>query len=125
MGRGNMTATEKLRALLDERGVGYETADGWWTSWDTAGALDVDAAVYCEDLGSGLEIRWHTITPEQAIAATLGNPEIVRCRDCKYYDGEPDIESMGEQCWRDPDHTGRSTPTVADGYCWRGERREQ
>lgn len=50
---------------------------------------------------------------------------IVRCRDCKYYDGEPDLESMGEKCWRDPDHTGRSTPTVADGYCWRGERREQ
>ena len=50
--------------------------------------------------------------------------EIVRCRDCEYYDSEPDMESMGEKCWRDPDHTGRSAPTVADGYCWRGERRD-
>ena len=77
------TATERLRSLLDERGVEYETADGWWTSWDTAGALDIGAVVYCEDLGSGLEIRWHTITPEQAIAATLGSEppydELLRC----------------------------------------------
>lgn len=50
--------------------------------------------------------------------------EIVRCRDCKYYDGEPDMESMGEKCWRDPSHSGRSMPTVADGYCWRGKRKE-
>ena len=50
--------------------------------------------------------------------------EIVRCRDCAYYDGEPDMESMGEKCWRDPSHLGRSIPTVADGFCWRGERKE-
>ena len=50
--------------------------------------------------------------------------EIVRCRDCEYYDGEPDMESMGEKCWRDPSHSGRSIPTVANGFCWRGERKE-
>lgn len=70
------TATERLCTLLDERGVEYETADGWWTSWDTAGASDVGAVVYCEDLGSGLEIRWHTITPEQAVNATLGDSRV-------------------------------------------------
>ena len=49
--------------------------------------------------------------------------EIVRCRDCEYYDGEPDMESMGEKCWRDPNHSGRSMPTVPNGFCWRGERK--
>lgn len=73
------------------------------------------------------------MTKEHAYAYEVGykdgyaarDGEIVRCRDCKYYDGEPDMESMDENCWRDPNHTGRSAPTVADGYCWRGERREQ
>ena len=50
--------------------------------------------------------------------------KVVRCRDCKHYDDEPDMESMGEKCWRDPNHTGRSMPTKPDGYCWRGERRD-
>ena len=50
--------------------------------------------------------------------------EIVRCRDCKYYDDEPDMESLGEKCWRDPDHTGHSTPTIANGFCHRAERKE-
>lgn len=68
-----MTATERLRELLTERGVEYEKADGWWTSWETEGATSIGGVVYCEDLGEGLEIRWHIITPEQAIAATLGH----------------------------------------------------
>lgn len=50
--------------------------------------------------------------------------EIVRCRDCAYYDGEPDMESMGEKCWRDLSHSGRSIPTVADGFCAWGKRKE-
>ena len=54
----------------------------------------------------------------------FGWVKVVRCRDCEYYDGEPDMESMGEKCWRDPSHSGRSIPTVADGFCWRGERKE-
>lgn len=102
-----LTATERLRALLDERGVEYETADGWWTSWDTAGASDVGAVVYCEDLGSGLEIRWHTITPEQAIAATFKSErekeleELVRdlipfvCADDGIEDIEARIRALG------------------------------
>ena len=65
--------TTELRELLDERGVEYEKVDGWWTSWETDGATSLPGVVYCEDLGDGLEIRWHTITPEQAIAATLGS----------------------------------------------------
>lgn len=67
-----MSATDELRRMLDERGVEYEQADGWWTSWETEGVYSYGGTVYCEDLGSGLEIRWHTITPGQAIAATLG-----------------------------------------------------
>ena len=83
-------ATDELRKLLDERGVKYETADSWWTSWDTDGALSIGAVVYCEDLGSGLEIRWHTITPEQAVAATLGRGEC-----------EPDEEGNCSNCGAD------------------------
>ena len=82
-----LTATERLRALLDERGVKYETADGWWTSWDTDGASSIGAVVYCEDLGSGLEIRWHTITPEQVIAATQGSER------------EKELEHLVKQLW--------------------------
>lgn len=60
----------------------------------------------------------------EADLARFGYVKVVRCRDCVYYDGEPDMESLDEKCWRDPNHTGHSTPTVADGYCWRGKRKE-
>ena len=44
-------------------------------------------------------------------------PEIVRCRDCTYYDGEPDLDSSTPKCWRDPDHRGAPTWTRPDGFC--------
>lgn len=50
--------------------------------------------------------------------------EIVRCRDCKHYDGEPDLESSIPKCWRDPDHKGTPVTTYQDGFCAWGERRE-
>ena len=90
-----MSATDELRRMLDERGVEYEQADGWWTSWETEGVYSFGGTVYCEDLGSGLEIRWHIITPEQAIAATLGAgtcrnvsdpPEGFLCSECGWGD---------------------------------------
>lgn len=56
--------------------------------------------------------------------AEYGYVKVVRCRDCKYYDGEPDMESLGEKCWRDPDHTGHSAPTIANGFCYRAKRKE-
>ena len=88
--------TTELRKLLDERGVEYEKVDGWWTSWETDGATSLPGVVYCEDLGDGLEIRWYTITPEQAIAATLGSEResklerLARSLYVDYHDEWPD-----------------------------------
>lgn len=55
---------------------------------------------------------------------TLHEP-IVRCRDCKYYDDEPDLESSDPECWRDPEHRGQSVWTSPNGFCAWGERREE
>lgn len=55
--------------------------------------------------------------------AGFAREEIVRCRDCEYYDGEPDLDSLEPKCWRDPDHKGTPNWTSPDGYCWLGERR--
>ena len=74
-----MTATEELRRLLDERGVewGNIRNDGsesdYLTEWQCENnqgkALAIEWAV-----GSGLSVEIHRyhLTPEQAIAATLG-----------------------------------------------------
>lgn len=71
-----MTATERLRELLDERGVE-------WTSGDTEVSRNI-CTDFCPDAGVSVSV-WendgklgidvHTLyrfTPEQAIAATLG-----------------------------------------------------
>ena len=82
-----MTATDELRKLLDERGV------EWWTDNTDPDMQRVTMVRTSEQLiayyenynGSiGYNIyNVHDLTPEQAIAATLGTPEIVRCRDCR------------------------------------------
>ena len=62
-----MTATDELRAMLDERGVewrdyGYEN-HVWWCDWHAENRHSVN----------GLYVKVEAvITPEQAIAATLG-----------------------------------------------------
>jgi hypothetical protein len=81
-----MTATDRLRALLDERGVKYETnederdliAEPERTAWEysqcgyemyvvATEAVDVEGKPY-------LDMDFHHYhTPEQAIAATLGS----------------------------------------------------
>jgi hypothetical protein len=65
-----MTATERLRALLDERGV------EWWEGWNKDitvfdGANGVRYQADCT-LGELFIRSILPITPEQAIAATLG-----------------------------------------------------
>lgn len=65
-----MTATDRLRALLDERGVEYETDDHMGfseTRWGGDGAFQLAP-------GAALVMR---VTPEQAVEATLGR---VTCR---------------------------------------------
>lgn len=68
------SATERLRALLDERGV------EWWQSANTLGCVFTrwhsplfgDEVVAMENGKEGLVLFDHFMTPEQAIAATLG-----------------------------------------------------
>lgn len=69
-----MTATDELRRLLDERGV------EWWQSANTLGCIFTrwysplfgDEVVAMENGEEGLVLFDHYMTPEQAIAATLG-----------------------------------------------------
>lgn len=63
-----MSATDDLRKLLDERGVewedhGYENHT-WWNGWHAENRPSVN--------GSYVKVE-SVITPEQAIAATLGS----------------------------------------------------
>ena len=63
-----MTATERLRALLDERGVEWASAHEWEgrTFWPNADGVNATAS----DYGSGLLVH-AVMSPEQAVAATL------------------------------------------------------
>lgn len=76
-----MTATERLRALLDERGVGWTTASGsaCYTAWATERGI-AQATDYGED-GGVLSVLFRCV-PAQAIAATLGRGT---CRDVGRY----------------------------------------
>lgn len=83
-----MTATERLRKLLDERGVewGNVQHDGsesdYFTEWCPGDPQDY-ASAYEWSVGDGLNvriIRTH-LTPEQAIAATLGDNGVARSND--------------------------------------------
>lgn len=69
-----MSGTERLRRLLDERGV------EWWQSANTLGCVFTrwhsplfgDEVCAMENGEEGLVLFDHFVTPEQAIAATLG-----------------------------------------------------
>ena len=104
--------TELLRKLLDERGLSCQTHylhASWRVGQKLYGAVDnLDGTLTVDNL-----------TPEQAIAATLGNHEIVRCRDCVYFDKyENDEISV---CYRFDNEQPIVEP---DGFCAWGERRE-
>ena len=61
------TATDKLRRMLDERGVEW-VASGTDTCWKSADGYPMRAW----DTTNGTHMRVADLTPEQAIAATLG-----------------------------------------------------
>lgn len=70
-----MTATDRLRALLDERGV------EWWNETDphpqnvTVARLDGRVAFFHENANGTVGYSIHNsydLTPEQAVEATLG-----------------------------------------------------
>lgn len=74
-----MTATERLRALLDERGVewGNIRRDGsesnYLTEWQYDGTSSrAIATEWAVGSGLSIEIHHYGLTPEQAVEATLG-----------------------------------------------------
>jgi hypothetical protein len=73
------TATDRLRELLDERGVEYydhATGVGWrfWVDWsDSVGNYTKSVGV--DEDGTCYAILEH-LTPEQAIAATVGSDRL-------------------------------------------------
>ena len=71
-----MTTTDELRAMLDERGVKWEkgaSLTNLYTYWTDCNGHDVTA------VGTdSVMFMSHFVTPEQAIAATLGRGE---CED--------------------------------------------
>ena len=72
-----MTATDKLRRMLDERGVEYdkaatvvsETAATFWHDRDGNACCAIEGA---DDIPDGEISMQACVTPEQAIVATLG-----------------------------------------------------
>lgn len=66
-----MTATEKLRKQLDERGIKWGTGFGGDTFWTGRHGIE-----WRWDKANGnLAMFTHAITPEQAIEATLGDSD--------------------------------------------------
>lgn len=140
-----MTATERLRALLDERGVEYLDMHG---IIEFRGKNDRTVRCYQRPEPLTLDVAIIAAPPEQAIAATLGDSdavEVVRCRDCKFYTPESMTrEERGfgvyENVWEpggcfNPERcsatwdsiVGQMVPvginTEPDGFCVWGERR--
>lgn len=67
-----MSTTERLRALLDERGVEYRTHGTTDRTWFEVGSI---SWFICERENGSLTADAVFLTPEQAIAATLGRGE--------------------------------------------------
>ena len=63
-----MTATDELRALLDERGIDHTDAEDGHTqhTWWRCGDHKVTACA------SGQRLNVYNLTPEQAVEATVG-----------------------------------------------------
>lgn len=82
-----MTATDELRRLLDERGVEYETDDRNGlreTIWCGVAAFQLSPTAKMTMI----------VTPEQAIAATLGGGE------CELHECEGSFSALNRPVWR-------------------------
>ena len=84
-----MTATEKLRRMLDEQGVEWEQRPqgGWYTTEWTGRYGKCNAMEWKPTL----TVMMPNLTPEQAIAATLGDADYERRMDellCRLTNGK-------------------------------------
>lgn len=86
------SATERLRELLDERGVEWADQFGPFpvTAYKTHYVVWI-AKEYTDGL---LSIETRPVTPEQAIAATLGGGE------CKLHECEGSFSATNRPVWR-------------------------
>ena len=67
-----MTATETLRQLLDERGVEYRFKESTKVfEWHFDGT-DGEGSAHATEVNGGINIIACSLTPEQAVEATLG-----------------------------------------------------
>lgn len=131
------TATERLRALLDERGVewrGQEDVHTDFTFW---------CGVHACETGPMPSLAVYHLTPEQAIAATLGScncsnsertsdidatgerqrdaVEVVRCRDCACFSVDDSDHDYRTGWWCKRWYTDMVMP---DGFCAWASRKE-
>lgn len=91
---GVKSATERLRALLDERGVEWEDMSirpYACTSWRDPDGEPCTALEGADDIPDGKLSAQALLTPEQAIAATLGS-----C-DCSNSERTSDVDATGER----------------------------
>lgn len=80
-----MRATEKLRKLLDERGMSWSPWDGTTTAW---GPRD-DPHMAIEDIMGTLQVTG--LTPEMAVDATLG-------METCHIEGTRIADTLGHDC---------------------------
>lgn len=137
-----MTTTERLRALLDERGVewDYGITGPTTTRFRVNGANGVDLTF--TPMRDGL-LCSTILTPEQAIVATLGScncsnsertsdsdataerrgdaVEVVRCRDCACFSVDDSDHDYRTGWWCKRWYTDMVMP---DGFCAWASRKE-
>lgn len=77
-----MSATKELRAMLDERGVEYRVSA-------TGYSIDIGpyTTAYANRSDTTLDVSMRNVTPEQAIAATLGRGTCKEVKIDRYFRG--------------------------------------
>lgn len=123
------TAIERTQELLDERGVKH-VGNGGITEW--ANESGCVCRAYSRPGHLTVDVAIMDASPEQAVAATLGDVdatgerrgdavEVVRCRDCACFsvdDSDHDYRT-GWLCKR-----WYTDMVMPDGFCAWGKRRE-
>lgn len=100
-----MTPTETLHAMLDERGVEYRFNEITKVfEWHFDGT-DGEGSAHATEVNGGINIIACSLTPEQAIVATLGRgtchnikaswPSLFECDECGYSNDDTYYGSEG------------------------------
>ena len=90
-----MTATDELRRMLDERGVEWKEGSPNKTKWSRDGIEYVAVNAWPRNGGFKKRLILHAnVTPEQAIAATLG------VGTCELHDCEGSFSAVNKPVWR-------------------------